>query len=202
MVNKRATRKNSKSKNYPKHSKAAKVSGKRTQKKSPVKVGSRKNRHKNKNRSGGGGGDGGGGGGGGGGYRGGRNSGRDRYHSGNSRGGNNRGDKGKKQFTQNEYEQFKKFQKEKNEQKQYKESNRSSKGKTMEKYLRKIEKRIHKAFCRTKRNCAAYPHDKTLKIIEEFYKNMKHVNDDIKKANGEENRCQGVEKDMDKLDIC
>ena len=70
----------------------------------------------------------------------------------------------------------------------------------MEKYLKKIEKRIHKAFCRTRRNCAAYPHDKTLRIIEEFYDKMKKVNDDIKKANSDEYRCSGVEKDMDKLE--
>lgn len=111
-----------------------------------------------------------------------------------------RGQKG----PQNQFDPYKGMTREQRQAARSYESKRKGKssGKTIDSYLKKIQKRMKKSFCRVKPGCSQYPTFETKEMLKDFYEQLKSMNSIISKVNKSREMCKSVPADRKKSGIC
>ena len=111
-----------------------------------------------------------------------------------------RGQKG----PQNQFDPYKGMTREQRQAARAYESKRKGKssGKTIDSYLKKIQKRMKKSFCRVKPGCSQYPTFETKEMLKDFYEQLKSMNTIISKVNKSREMCKSVPVDRKKSGMC
>lgn len=103
-----------------------------------------------------------------------------------------------------QFDPFKGMTREQRQQARTYESKRKGKssGKTIDSYLKKIQKRMKKSFCRTKPACTQYPTFETKEMLKDFYDQLKSMNSIISKVNKSREMCKSIPADRRKSGMC
>jgi hypothetical protein len=72
-----------------------------------------------------------------------------------------------------------------------------SRGSTLEKDLRRINKQLQKTYCRIKNGCSQYPYGVTRKMLDDFLASLKTAHRIIKQVNKDSERCKNITRTPD-----
>ena len=103
-----------------------------------------------------------------------------------------------------QFDPYKGMTREQRQQARTYESKRKGKssGKTIDSYLKKIQKRMKKSFCRIKPACTQYPTFETKEMLKDFYDQLKSMNSLISKVNKSREMCKSIPADRRKSGMC